>query len=577
MNWDQLKTIFWLRWRLTRNQWAKSGGLGAVLSGIIAVTGLIISGASFLGAIVGGCFVSPEVKPAILMGIWFAATVAFLFFWLIGLIAELQRSETIDLQRLMHLPVALGQMFVVNYAASHFVMSILLMLPMMTGFAIGLIYSQGFRMALMLPLTWSMIFMVTAWTYCLRGWLATLMSNPRRRRTVIMAITMSFVLLGQLPNLYFNVYRRFGQPRSGASAQNLHKAEGEKVRQILAFQKFIPPCWVPVGAQALAEHNVLPALLGTVGCAGIGVLGLRRAYRSTVRFYQGDLGGPAPVHVAETKPEPDAKPVVLGTLMVERRPPLVPEQAAAVALATLRSMLRAPEVKMAWASSFIATAAIGAMALLRTAPNIPEAGKPFVVTGAVAFSFFLLIQFLANQFGFDRHGFRALVLTPVDRKLILLGKNLANLPVGGTYGLILILVISIWLKMPVLTAVAALFQLITLLALGSLGGNLLSIFVPYRIQSGSMKPTKMPALAMLTMVVCQLMFPLILLPAVVPPGLEWLWRRAGYTEFIPVNLVVSVLFALVAALIYWLTLEPLGQVLRRREIKILNIVTAEQE
>jgi len=37
-----------------------------------------------------------------------------------------------------------------------------------------------------------------------------------------------------------------------------------------------------------------------------------------------------------------------------------------------------------------------------------------------------------------------------------------------------------------------------------MGGNLLSILVPYRIQPGSMKPTKMPALAMLAMVFCQL-------------------------------------------------------------------------
>ena len=47
--------------------------------------------------------------------------------WLIGLIAELQRSETIDLQRLMHLPVGLGQIFVINYVASHLALSIILM------------------------------------------------------------------------------------------------------------------------------------------------------------------------------------------------------------------------------------------------------------------------------------------------------------------------------------------------------------------------------------------------------------------------------------------------------------------
>jgi ABC-2 type transport system permease protein len=46
----------------------------------------------------------------------------------------------------------------------------------------------------------------------------------------------------------------------------------------------------------------------------------------------------------------------------------------------------------------------------------------------------MLVQFLANQFGLDRDGFRSLILSPADRRLILLGKNLASLPVGAIFG-----------------------------------------------------------------------------------------------------------------------------------------------
>ena len=67
------------------------------------------------------------------MAIWFGVTVGFLFFWMIGLLTELQRSETIDLQRLMHLPVSLGHMFVVNYLVSHFSLSLTRLLPSMLG------------------------------------------------------------------------------------------------------------------------------------------------------------------------------------------------------------------------------------------------------------------------------------------------------------------------------------------------------------------------------------------------------------------------------------------------------------
>ena len=52
-----------------------------------------------------------------------------------------------------------------------------------------------------LPALAAFLLMVTALTYQFQGWLASLMSNPRRRRTVIVASTMIFVLVVQLPNL----------------------------------------------------------------------------------------------------------------------------------------------------------------------------------------------------------------------------------------------------------------------------------------------------------------------------------------------------------------------------------------
>src|SRR4029453_8972599 len=141
---------------------------------------------------------------------------------LIGLLNELQRSETIDLQRLMHLPVQLGQIFVVNYLASHLAFSIAIIVPSMIGLAIGLASSRGIAMLLLIPLGLSMVLMITAWTYYLRGWLAALMTNPRRRRAVIMGLSFGVILLIQLPNIYFNLVRRdigSSQKRSELTAE----------------------------------------------------------------------------------------------------------------------------------------------------------------------------------------------------------------------------------------------------------------------------------------------------------------------------------------------------------------------
>jgi hypothetical protein len=321
----------------------------------------------------------------------------------------------------------------------------------------------------------------------------------------------------------------------------------------------------------------LPALFGTLGCLGLGALGLRRAYRSTVRFYHGQTGGKAAIRArpANAAAKTAAAPAGGGSRFLELCLPAVPEQAAALALATFRSMLRAPEIKMAWATSFLVTLIAGASFLFRSPPTIPETVKPFIATGVAVFSIFMLIQFFANQFGFDRDGFRSLMLSPADRRLILLGKNLACLPAGVGFGVLLLVLVSVWLHLPLTDFVATLFQLATLLLIAGLAGNLLSILVPFRIQAGSLKPTKMPGLAMLVLMLCQMLFPTVMAPVFLPALAEWLWQRAGWPDLVPVNLLLSILFAAFMALVYWQALAPLGRLLQRRETKILSVVTVE--
>ena len=102
------------------------------------------------------------------------------------------------------------------------------------------------------------------------------------------------------------------------------------------------------------------------------------------------------------------------------------------------------------------------------------------------FSVFILVQFFANQFGFDRDGFRVLILSPVQRRLILLGKNLACLPVAVTTGVVLLLIAAALLSPPLCGP--GFTNLRRWCCWPGLAGNLLSILVPYRIQPGSMKP-----------------------------------------------------------------------------------------
>ncbi|HMJ90881.1 MAG TPA: hypothetical protein VK530_13755, partial [Candidatus Acidoferrum sp.] len=107
-------------------------------------------------------------------------------------------------------------------------------------------------------------------------------------------------------------------------------------------------------------------------------------------------------------------------------------------------------------------------------------------------------------------------------------------------------------------------------------GNLLSILVPYRVQHGSMKPTKMPAKAMLMMFLTHMLFPVVMLPAFIPQLAQLLWDL-GKLPPVPIGLLLSLIFAAAAAAGYWFSLEPLGRLLQQHEQKILDVLGTEVE
>jgi ABC-2 type transport system permease protein len=582
VNWEQLRTVLWLRWRLTRNQWARHGQINAVITLLVVVVGLCCGVAGGIGGFLGGALGLGQATPLVLMLVWDGLIAVFLMFWMIGLVSELQRSELIDLGRLLHLPVSLREVFVLNYVSSFLSLSLALLAPAMFGLAAGLVVSRGWAMLLLFPLVLGFFFSITAWTYCLRGWLASLMVNQRRRRAIIMGITLTCVLLGQLPNLLINGWRagvgRSGpaSPAEGSPGATATPGQGQDQARVLAAavlaHKLIPLLWLPYGARALAEGQGWPALGGAGGLLALGAWGLRRAFRATLRFHQGSLGGQPARKPRESRPKAARK-----TLLVERELPWLPKAAAAVALANLRSILRAPEIKMALALNVFIFGIMGASILLRGPTDMPPAARYLAASAAVVVTFLGLLQVLFNQFGFDRDAFRALVLGPARREHVLLGKNLSFLPLALAAFLAFLALVTVLAHLPAAAIVSACFQFGAAFLTLSVVGNLASILVPYRIAAGSLKPTKTKATTAFTMVLVQMFFPLVGLPILLPAGLGLLCEHMNWCAAAPVNLVLSVLLAGLAALAYWQALMPLGRLLQRREQKILEKVTEEVE
>ena len=571
MHLQHLRTLLWLRWRLTRNQWSRGGQVNAVLSLIATMVGLALAAVGGVGGVLAGALGLAHATPMVSMLVWDGLVIGFLFVWMLGLVTEIQRSEVIDPSRLMHLPISLRDVFILNYLASHMCLSLAIWVPLTLGLTLGLAFGRGAHMLWLVPSILAFFFMVTAWTYCLRGWLAALMVNQRRRRAVVMGLTMFVIVLAQLPNLVVNLWHDNGT-KPGQHATHNAMEPARFMQGFTLANRYAPPLWLPQGAEALQAGRVWPGLLGAAGMGLLGLLGLARAYRVTRGFYQG-------AGARKAVPLPAAVKAVRarGRLLVERSLPLVPEPAAAIAFANLRSMLRAPEIKMALLTNVVIFAILGAGIFLRHGLTIPAAGRPFVAVAATYLTLLGLVQLLFNQFGYDRDGFRALVLLPALRWHIMLGKNLALLAVGLPVFAILLALLAVSAHL----GGAALFQAVVSFVAAFLAmcvlGNWLSILTPYRIAAGSLKATKAKASSQFLVVLVTMCMPVLLAPLLVPPLLGYLCSEFTKIPAGPVVVVSAVGLLALSAALYGFTLKPLGRMLQRREQRILQSVTQEVE
>jgi hypothetical protein len=559
MDTAQFRTILWLRWRLAVNQWTRNSGLGSIVATLLGAGATLAALSALATGILVGSTALAKASPDMLLVVWDIVVAVFLFFWIIGIASELQRSEIVDLPRLMHLPVSLREAFFINYLASHVTLSLIIVAPAMAGLVIGLTFARGPEFALVALPAFGLLVAVTAWTYCLRGWLSALMINARRKRVIIVWVTISVMLIAQAPNLYFSLVR------DTDAAPLSWTGDAALPANLDTAHRFLPPLWVGFSARALAnEADWLPALLSGGSLFLLAALGFNRAYRSTVRFYAGSNDGSK-----KTPPRPAADSVAF----LERSLPGVTDEVAAVATSTLRCIARAPELKMALGSAIAMVIVFAVLFLRPGAVVLPDSLRPWSLFGGITLALMIVNQLYANQFGADRDGFRTYVLSPISGRDLLLGKNLALFPIILTLVTILLALLALVWSTPLRALVEALFQGVSATLLVLTAGNATSIFLPYHIVPGTLKPTKTSPQVMVALLLFTFILPVLLLPVATPLIAETILVAILGTPAPWIGLVGSPIILVATATLYWITLTPLGAALDTRQLKILNAVT----
>jgi hypothetical protein len=187
------------------------------------------------------------------------------------------------------------------------------------------------------------------------------------------------------------------------------------------------------------------------------------------------------------------------------------------------------------------------------------------------------LQLLANQFGYDRAGFRAYVLSPLPRRDILLGKNLAVAPLLLGLGLMGFLVVGAVYPLRADYYPAALAQMLSTYLILCMLSNVLAILTPIPLAPGSLQPAKIKAGPVLMQMLVMMLLPLFLVPVLAPYGLEVLLDQLDVVKGVPISLAGSLLTLGLIALLYRWVLRWQGDWLMAREQKILEVVTSRAE
>ena len=617
MNWSQFQTLFWLRYRLAYNYARRNGLASSIILMVFVGLGLAASVFGFLGALIAGALFLPDATSDQVILITDGWLGAFLFFWTIALLTELQQDNQLSLENLLHLPTSLREVFLFNFLATLISLTTVVLVPPFAGFLIGLSLAKGISALAALPVLAAFLFVVAALTCHFRSWLQSLMANKRRRRTVMTVVPIVFVFAAQAPYFAGMMF----QAEMGQTVRPLHSVDlqrrdallkklqdqeitlDEFSRQSAEMEQsavkqaqfedglwsqrlrmanlWLPIGWLALATQSAAEGDILPALLAVLVMTSVGGLSLRWAYRSTLReVIQGDDARRS--HRKETVPgawQRTDKRLSVGNRL-ERSLPFATEPIAVVAWAGWVSLIRSSEVKVMLLAPFIILLVSG-VAISQASEGLRNVGdaRSLLLIGSLWMTVLCMGQLPQNLFGFDRTGFRAYLLTGIPRHHLLIGRNLSLLPLVLLISLPTLALCQFFVTASWFHVIAILISLPTVFLMLCLTGNVVSTYFPYGLKPGTLQPVSINGvLILLQTLSIGLLSLVVTCLAAIPIVVELI---AQYADLIDPRLPVSILLALLelAAMlaIYALLIPRQGDLLQERETQVLLAVATSAE
>jgi len=582
---DQFVALMGLRFALFRN----TLGAGKALSLLVLV---FVSAIVFIAAVAAGAglyYVTAHMTPdaaGYILPSADACIGAFLLLWLFGLLTELQRSDVIDFRKMLYLPVSLKMVFVLNYAASLVTPAAILFLFPVLGACLGLSVSLGKHMLLGIPIAVVFYLAISSWTYYVRGLLAILLENKRRRRLVFAILPLFFVMIGQLPNVLthtvlrrpeFNNLANSKEPSGSISPEQMEKILKEArnpdwANPLVLTNAVVPLGWFPYGLYALAQGRPVHAGVSFAGLALLTAAGLGAGFRSTWRHYTGTEQRPK--QKAASQPAPATAGVA--PPLTARSLPLLDDDTAAMATASFLNYIRLPNIYML----LIMPLFFGIVFIVLYTPRnmaLAHTSRSFVPALATVWPFLNFGMIFFNVFGVDREGFRALILLPTERRKYFLGKNIALFPFVTGLGFAFVLLSAIFVRPGPAAILISTLQILQMYVGFCVVGNFLSMYFPYRIAWEGFRNRNNRSINFVGALVSLLLIIALMLPTILCLLIDAAASLLLGGNGIPIGVIASVGFLIATVIAYAASLNTAGRMLQAREPWILDKLVRDRE
>ena len=553
---SQFLTLIWLKSKLLRNSLRSRK---AVVNQVASVLGVLVTLTVALAVAIGLGFAAYfTTKPGVVSEAFRrsasrdgfgSATAELVFFSIFSFLylmwatvpLSIGSSKQFDAGRMLIYPISLIKLFAIDFMSEITTLASMFAIPAIVATSIGAGLGTGQLIPALIASVPAIVFGMA-----LSKWLSTtigsLVRRKRARGEAIVALVgavagLGGALIGQLGPILIKHADKFTSLRWTPSGAAAYLLAGTPDPATYAF--FLA---------TLCAYAVL-LIVATYWIAHRAALGLDGSRRRRV--------------TTENQEVPDHTGWQL---------PLISPQLSAVIEKELRYAMRNAQLRMMALMPLILVVIrlvnsrrFGSMrggGSSHVASDFLSYGSAWIATGGILYVFLLLSGLSCNLFAFEEGGMRTLVLSPIDRRQILIGKNIAVTVIAALFSTALLTVNAIVFRD--FTPQVILFAVLSFAIFASFVGvigNWFSISFPKRMEFG--KRLNVSGLAGL------LLIPMILVLGFLP----FLATIAGYlSKSFLIEYGVLALFALLAVGSYALIVNFQGRSLERRELEILEAV-----